>query len=419
MKTYTIRRISATEVLDSRGDPTLKATVFLSNGVAASASVPSGASTGSHEARELRDGGRRYGGKGVRRAVRNVNTAITRSLAGNPVDDQQGIDRRLVALDGTPQKSRLGANALLAASLACARAGSVARGLPLYRYLRETFGLPKPRTFPSPMCNILNGGRHADNGISFQEYMVVAERGTFRSRLERVSGVVRALRRKLKDRGERVAVGDEGGFAPLMASNEEGLKLLADAVRAAGYRLGKDVSLALDVAASEFFDAKRRVYRLLPERRTLDGQSLTRYYARLVSRYRLRSIEDPCDEDDWGLWKRMTDESGDRVMIVGDDLFVTKAKRLARGITLGAANAILVKPNQVGTLTETMETIAAAQAGGYKVIVSNRSGETCDDFIADLAVAVGSVFLKAGALARGERLAKYNRLLEIAQEVGA
>lgn len=419
MNTYTIKGISATEVLDSRGDPTLKATVFLSSGVAAAASVPSGASTGSHEARELRDGGRRYGGKGVRRAVKNVNTAINRSLAGKPVDEQQAIDRRLIALDGTPQKSRLGANALLAVSLACARAGSVARGLPLYRYLRETFGLPKPRTFPSPMCNILNGGRHADNGISFQEYMVVAERGTFRSRLERVSDVVRALRRMLKDRGERIAVGDEGGFAPLISSNEAGLKLLADAVRASGYRLGKDVSLALDVAASEFFDSKHRVYRLLPERRTLDGKSLSRYYSRLVTRYRLRSIEDPCDEDDWELWKRITGELGDRVMIVGDDLFVTKAKRLARGIALGAANAILVKPNQVGTLTETMETIAAARTGGYEVIVSNRSGETCDDFIADLAVAAGSVFLKAGALARGERLAKYNRLLEIADEVGA
>lgn len=419
MSRHTIERISAIEVFDSRGDPTLKATVLLSNGVSASAYVPSGASTGSHEAFELRDGGTRYAGKGVKRAVRNVGTAIYRSLRGRSVDDQQGLDARLIALDGTPRRSRLGANALLAVSLACARAGSVARRRPLYRYIRDVYDLPEPKVFPSPMCNVLNGGRHADNGVSFQEYMVVAEGGRFRSRLERVSDVVRALKKILIARGDRISVGDEGGFAPILTSNEEGLKLLAAAVRSAGYALGKNVTLALDVAATEFYEKKRATYRLMPEDRQYAGSSLIKYYRRLLGRYCLRSVEDPFAEDDWNNWTMMTERLGDRTLIIGDDLFVTQAKRLARGVKNGAANAILVKPNQVGTLTDTMETVAAARASGFEVIISNRSGETCDDFIADLAVAVGSVFLKAGSLARGERLAKYNRLLAIAEEVGA
>ncbi|MFH0828641.1 MAG: phosphopyruvate hydratase [Candidatus Kerfeldbacteria bacterium] len=418
MKTATIRHIAAQEILDSRGEPTIRTTVELKNGMRASATVPAGVSTGSHEAHEKRDGGVRYGGKGVLRAVRNVTTVISKMLSGVPIGDQRGIDDRLIALDPKPHRDRIGANALLGVSLACARAGSIASETPLYVYLREQFSFPKPSTFPKPMCNILNGGRHSDNGISFQEYLVIADGRTIREQLERVWRVIRAVKSELVTRGDRTLVGDEGGFAPLLSSNEEGLRLLTKAIRRAGLRIGKDVSLALDIAASEWYSASRSSYFMKPEKKAYSGTALARYYQRLATKYNLRSIEDPFAEDDWDNWTLLTEKLGRSLLLIGDDLFVTQKSRLAQGVHVHAANAILIKPNQVGTLTETMETIQKARASHYTYVISHRSGETCDDFIADLAVAVGSPFLKAGSLARGERLAKYNRLLVIAEEIG-
>lgn len=418
MKRTTIRRLTACEILDSRGEPTVRATVELQNGIRASAMVPAGASTGSHEAHEKRDGGTRYDGNGALRAVKNIRTIISRALSGFPVDDQRGIDERLIALDPDPQRDGIGANALLGASLACTRAGSFATKTPLYTYLRDQYSFPKPTTFPKPMCNILNGGRHADNGISFQEYLVIPNGRTIREQLERVWRVIRSVKSELVARNDRTLVGDEGGFAPLLSSNEEGLALLVRAVRRAGLRVRKDVSFSLDVAASEWYVRSSSKYLMKPEGKTYRGPALARYYQRLATKYGLRSIEDPFAEDDWNSWTLLTEKLGRSLLLIGDDLFVTQKNRLAQGVHARAANAILIKPNQVGTLTETMDTIKKARASNYTYVISHRSGETCDDFIADLAVAVGSPYLKAGSLARGERLAKYNRLLIIANELG-
>ncbi len=417
MKPSTIKHLRAREILDSRGDPTLEVTVELDNGLIAAAAVPAGASTGSHEAREVRDGGDRFGGKGVRQACQNVATTIQPALVGMAADAQPEIDRRLVELDGTPNRSRLGANALLGVSLAVARAGAAAHARPLYRYLEERFGLGKPSKFPMPMCNLLNGGKHADNGLSFQEYLVLANGHSCAERIERTWKVINHLKELLQARGDRTLIGDEGGFAPLLKSNEEGLRLLAQASAAAGLKLGQDVTFGLDAAASEFY--RDGQYVLSPEGKTLNADKLVDLYTDLAERYPLATLEDGLAEDDWANWTKLTQRLGKKLLLIGDDLFVTQSDRLSQGIRARAGNAILIKPNQVGTLTETMATIAAARDDGYAFIVSHRSGETCDPFIVDLAVATGSPYLKAGSLNRSERLAKYNRLLEIAAEVGA
>lgn len=419
MSPGTIDRITAEEILDSRGQPTIRATVIMTDGQRASAAVPAGASTGSHEAHELRDGVARYQGRGVLRAVEHVNTTIHQALRGSSVEAQTDIDRRLVELDGTPDRSHLGANAILSVSLACARTASLVRRQPLYAYLRERFELPLTKTFPQPMCNILNGGQHADNHVSFQEFMVLPNGQTFADQLERAAAVTAALKQLLVTRGDRTLVGDEGGFAPLLKTNEEGLQLLTEAVQRAGLKPGQDVAFGLDAAASEFFNRSRQQYDLEPEGLSLTTAKLVDYYAALSQRYAVKTLEDGLSEDDWTGWTKLTARLGKRLLLIGDDLFVTQADRLSQGIKARAANAILIKPNQVGTLSETIATMATASDDGYTTVVSHRSGETCDAFIADLAVAVGSPYLKAGALARGERLAKYNRLLTIAAEVGA
>lgn len=414
---YTIEKIEAFEILDSRGDPTVKAVVTTNDGQQASAAVPAGASTGRHEAHELRDGGKRYGGKGVTRAVANVRERIADVLHGHDVEDQSGLDRRMIERDGTADRSVLGANAILSVSLAAARLAALVRRQPLYAYLRERYGLPPPERLPRPMCNLLNGGQHADNGLSFQEFMVLPNGSTVGQQLERTSAIIRSLRKILRDSQQRTLVGDEGGFAPMLPSNTSGLELLAQAVEQAGLQLGQDIEFGIDAAASEFVRADGR-YDLMPERRTVSSDGMIDLYEELVGRFPLKSIEDGLAEDEWEPWTKLTARLGQQTLLVGDDLFVTQRDRLSQGIRARAANAVLIKPNQVGTLTETMETVATARDDGYACVVSHRSGETSDDFIADLAVATGSEFLKAGSLARGERLAKYNRLLAIAAEIG-
>ncbi len=419
MNKHTIASIVAEEILDSRGDPTIRTTVILGDGQRASADVPAGASTGTHEAHELRDGEARYRGKGVRKAASHVKTTINEALQGMAVEEQAAIDRTMVELDGTPNRSRLGANAILSVSLACARAAAMAERMPLYRYLQQRYRLKPPPVFPRPMCNVLNGGLHADNNLSWQEYHILAHGQNFAEQIERTWRVMQRLKDLLRQRHDRTLVGDEGGFAPRLKSNEEGLKLLATATTESELRLGDDVEFGLDVAADEFYSSRSGTYRLSPDNRELDPKSLIDLYEQLAKIYPLKTLEDGLSEDDWENWAVLTKRLGKQVMIIGDDLFVTQPERLSQGIRAHAANAILVKPNQVGTLTETMETMAIARDDGYEIVVSHRSGETSDDFIADLAVAVGSRFLKAGSLMRGERLAKYNRLLTIAAEIGA
>lgn len=417
--TATIERISAREILDSRGDPTIEAIVELSTGDEVRDAVPAGASTGTHEARELRDGGSRFAGRGESKAVENVKTTINAALRGAKVTDQQSIDRHLIEIDGTPDRSHLGANAMLGVSLACARGGSRVTKKPLYRYLRDCFSIADPQTFPRPMCNIINGGRHADNNVSFQEYLVLPSGTTCAQQIERTWAVIHSLKNLLVERKERTTVGDEGGFAPMLASNEEGLAMIERAITTAGLSFGSDVALGIDAAASEFYNAHDDSYTLKPEQKRYTGDELIPLYQTLIERYQLRTIEDPLAEDDLIHWTALTQAIGSKVLLIGDDLFATHKDRLLDGIRVHAANAILIKPNQVGTLTETMETVETARKAGYAFIVSHRSGETNDDFIADLAAAIGSPYLKAGSLAHEERLVKYNRLLEIAQEVGA
>ncbi|MBI4093248.1 MAG: phosphopyruvate hydratase [Candidatus Kerfeldbacteria bacterium] len=415
----TIDHVMAHEVLDSRGEPTVRATVVLTDGQRGAASVPAGVSTGAHEALELRDLAERFAGKGVRKAVARVNGTIGQALIGMRVDDQPAIDHKLIELDGTPDRSNLGANSILSVSLAAARTASIFSRLPLYQYLQKSFGLPRPDKFPRPMCNVLNGAKHADNNISFQEYQVLAGGKTYAAQIERTARIIDELREILRHHGDRILVGDEGGFAPMLESNEQGLEFLSQAVARSDLRLGDDVNFGLDVAASEFYSIERKIYLLQPEVRAMTAAELISLYQELVAKYPIKTLEDGLAEDDWDSWKLLTERLGKKITIIGDDLFATQRDRLNQGIKSRAANAILIKPNQVGTLTETMETIATARRNGYQCVVSHRSGETCDDFIADLAVAIGSEYLKAGSLMRSERLAKYNRLLEIAAEVGA
>jgi enolase len=408
-----ITAVFAREILDSRGNPTVEVEVETADGFGRAA-VPSGASTGEHEALELRDGDKkRYLGKGVRDAVRNVDSVLGPAIIGLDALDQPGIDRMLLAADGTPNKGKLGANALLGASLAVARAAADGVGLPLWRYL----GGAHARTLPVPLMNIINGGVHADSGLEVQEFMIVPHGlPSFAEALRAGAEIFHALKANLKKDGHATSVGDEGGFAPRLGSNEEAIQRILAAVEAAGYKPGTDVSLALDAAASEFFDKKSGAYTWDKKPRSRD--ELVELYAQLCQKYPLVSIEDGFAEDDWAGWTQLTERVGKKVQLVGDDLFVTNPERLARGIREGIANAILIKVNQIGTLTETLDTIRLAAAAGYSCVISHRSGETEDTFIADLAVATNAGQIKTGSLSRSDRVAKYNQLLRVAQELG-
>jgi enolase 1/2/3 len=409
-----IERIHARQILDSRGNPTVEVEIGLRSGAQGRAAVPSGASTGEFEATELRDGGERWQGKGVTRAVANVDGEIAQALIGIDASEQAKLDRALIELDGTPNKSRLGANAILGVSLAAAHAQAAEEGMALWRYL----GGPSARVLPVPMMNVLNGGAHADNKVDFQEFMVVpcgAE--TFSECLRIGAEVFHALKRTLHERGLATAVGDEGGFAPDLASNEEALEMLVAGIDAAGYRPGEDVAIALDPASSEIY--RDGAYVLEHENRTLSAAELSDYWTELAARYPIVSIEDGMDEQDWDGWSMLTKRLGAGVQLVGDDLFVTNTERLRRGIEAGVANSILVKVNQIGTLTETLEAIAMAREAGYTAVMSHRSGETEDVTIADLAVATGCGQIKTGAPSRSDRVAKYNQLLRIEEQLGA
>ncbi len=409
-----IERVLGREILDSRGNPTVHVTVMLQDGFVGTAAVPSGASTGAHEAAELRDGdARRYGGKGVLRAVRNVNTEIAKALRGVPATEQRTIDRILCELDGTPNKSRLGANAILGVSLAVSRAAADALGLPLYRYL----GGPGAHMLPVPMFNILNGGKHAPDSTDFQEFMVMpVGADTFGEGLRIGTEIYQSLKAVLHDRGAITSVGDEGGFAPSLPGNEEAIQVVLEAVERAGYRAGEDVVLALDPASTELFGNGQ--YALAKEKRVLTSKQMVEHWAGWVAKYPIRSIEDGLAEDDWDGWSALVAQMGERCQLVGDDLLVTNPERIRRGIQAKAANSVLIKPNQIGTLSETLEAVDIAHRAGWTSVISHRSGETEDTFIADLVVATGSGQIKTGAPARSERTAKYNRLLEIEAELG-
>ena len=412
-----IKSIHAREILDSRGTPTVATEVVLANGVRAEASVPSGASTGVHEAVELRDGDpKRYFGKGVLKAVANVNDIIAPKLIGRCVLEQSAIDKYMCDLDGTPNKSHLGANAILSVSLAIAKVAAANLATPLYRYL----GAPNSNILPVPMMNILNGGSHSDSPIAFQEFMIrPVGAPTFAEGLRMGAEVFHALKGVLRDRGLSTAVGDEGGFAPSLKSTEQAIELILLAIDNAGYESGEDITLALDCASSEFYKDGRYDYRIFEGENAavLTRDEQVSYLKNLIDKYPIDSIEDGMSEDDWGGWELLTLEIGDRCQLVGDDLFVTNVEYLAKGIKNGIANAVLIKLNQIGTLTETLEAISLAQRNGYNAIISHRSGETEDTFIADLAVAVNSGQIKTGSLCRSERVAKYNRLLKIEQDI--
>jgi enolase len=409
-----IDRIHARQILDSRGNPTVEVEVELRSGAHGRAAVPSGASTGEFEATELRDGGEQWGGKGVTRAVANVDGEIAQALAGMDAADQEALDAALIGLDGTPNKSRLGANAILGVSLAAAHAQAAEQGLPLWRYL----GGPDATVLPVPMMNVLNGGAHADNKVDFQEFMIVpCGARTFSECLRMGAEVFHALKRTLHERGLGTAVGDEGGFAPDLSSNEEALRMLVAGIQAAGYKPGEDVAIALDPATSEIYSDG--AYVLEHEGRTLTAAELTDYWADLAARYPIVSIEDGMDEEDWDGWRTLTERLGSRLQLVGDDVFVTNTERLRRGIDTGVANSILIKVNQIGTLTETLQAVAMAREAGYTAVMSHRSGETEDVTIADLAVATGCGQIKTGAPSRSDRVAKYNQLLRIEEQLGA
>jgi enolase len=409
-----ITQVHARQVLDSRGNPTVEVEVALQSGASGRAAVPSGASTGEFEAVELRDGGERWNGKGVGGAVRNVNGELAEAVTGVDAEDQSGLDRAMIELDGTPNKARLGANAILGVSLAAAKAAAAEEGMTLWRYL----GGEAAHVLPVPMMNLLNGGAHADNKVDFQEFMVVPVGfGSFSDGLRAGVEVYHALKKTLHARGLATAVGDEGGFAPDLESNEAALQALVEGIEAAGYRPGEDVAIALDPATSEVF--KDGAYDLEHEGRKLSSAEMADYWADISSRYPVLSIEDGMDENDWDGWRALTDRIGDRVQLVGDDVFVTNPERLREGIERGVANSILVKVNQIGTLTETLEAVRIAREAGYTAVMSHRSGETEDTTIADLAVATGCGQIKTGAPSRSDRVAKYNQLLRIEEALGA
>ncbi|MFK5936989.1 MAG: phosphopyruvate hydratase [Sulfurimonas sp.] len=407
-----IDSVSAIEVMDSRGNPTVKTTVELSDGTIQSAIVPSGASTGSREALELRDGGDRYMGKGVLKAISHVNNEINDALIGQSPFNQAVIDATMKEIDGTENYGNLGANAVLGASMAVARAAAKSLGMPLYRYL----GGANAMTIPTPMLNIINGGSHADNSVDFQEYMIVPIGfENFSEGLRASSEVYHNLKAILKAKGHQTALGDEGGFAPNLKSNEEPIQIIIEAIQAAGYKAGKEIAIAMDPASSEFY--KDGKYELVGEGKSLSSAEMVEYYVDLCNKYPIVSIEDGLAEDDWDGFKLMTEKLGDKIQIVGDDLFVTNASILNEGIQKEIANSILIKPNQIGSVSETMQTVRLAQRNGYTCVMSHRSGESEDAFIADFAVALNCGQIKTGSTARGERTAKYNRLMEIENEV--
>ncbi|CAM3591749.1 phosphopyruvate hydratase [Arcobacter aquimarinus] len=409
-----IDNVYADEVLDSRGNPTVRATVILSDGTKGSAIVPSGASTGKREALELRDGDNRFLGKGVLKAVENVNTVIANELIGLSPFNQAEIDATMKDIDGTHNYSNLGANAVLGVSMATARAAANSLQIPLYRYL----GGANAMTMPVPMFNIINGGEHANNSVDFQEYMIMPTGfENFNDGLRAVAEIYQHLKKVIDSMGESTAVGDEGGFAPNLKSNEEPIQVIMTAIEKAGYKAGEQIAIALDVAASELINEKG-LYVLHSENRELTSAELVEYYADLCSKYPIVSIEDGLSEDDWDGWKILTDKLGSKVQLVGDDLFVTNASILAEGIKKGIANSILIKPNQIGSVSETMQTIRLAQRNNYNCVMSHRSGESEDAFIADFAVALNCGQIKTGSTARSDRIAKYNRLLEIGAEIG-
>jgi enolase len=408
-----ITAVHARQILDSRGNPTVEVDVRLSSGATGRAAVPSGASTGTREAVELRDGEEAFGGKGVLRAIANVNDEIAQQALGMDAADQRALDKALIALDGTDAKQRLGANAVLGVSMAAARAAAADAELPLWRHL----GGPDAVTLPVPTMNVLNGGVHADNPVDFQEFMIApVGAGSFSQAMQMGAEVYHQLKRTLTERGLSTGVGDEGGFAPTLASNEAPLELLVTAIEAAGYRPGQDIALTLDPAASEFYRDGR--YELAGESRSLDAREMVDYWAAICERYPVLSLEDGMAEQDWDGWQDLTARLGDRVQLVGDDIFVTNPTILREGIERGIANSILIKLNQIGTVTETLDTIDLARGAGYRCVISHRSGETEDTFIADLAVATGVGQIKSGAPARSERVAKYNQLLRIEEELG-
>jgi|TARA_B100000929_G_scaffold115585_1_gene91711 enolase len=409
-----IDHVQGRQVFDSRGNPTVEADVRLADGSTGRAAVPSGASTGEHEALELRDGGDTYMGKGVLQAVANINGEISQALAGKDSADQRSIDDTMIELDGTDGKKRLGANAILGVSMAAARAAAASRGLPLYVHL----GSESSSRLPCPMMNIINGGEHADNNVDVQEFMILPSgAASFTEAMRMGSEIYHHLKTVLSADGLSTAVGDEGGFAPNLGSNEDAVKIILQAVEAAGYKAGEDVQISLDVAASEFFNKETGEYELTGEGRKLDADQMIEFYTNLVDNYPIFSIEDPLDENDWEGWQKMTAALGERVSLVGDDLFVTNIKRLQRGIEEKSANAILIKLNQIGSVSETLDAIELARENGFKNLISHRSGETEDSFIADLAVATEAGLIKTGAPCRSDRVAKYNQLLRIEEKL--
>ncbi len=402
-----IKNVIGREILDSRGNPTVEVDVILENGIVGRAAVPSGASTGEREALEMRDGGERYQGKGVLNAVNNVNTVLREAVIGLDAADQKALDYKMIELDGTDTKSKLGANAILGISMAALKASAQAAGMPLYKYIGDG------KTLPVPMLNILNGGAHADNNLDFQEFMIIPQRDNIHERVRVGSEVFHSLKKVLNDRGYFTGVGDEGGFAPNLASNKEGFDLIIEAIEKAGYTPGEDVKLAIDVAASEFY--QDGLYHV--DGKTMTTDELINFYQELVKAYPIISIEDPVDENDWDGFRKVTELLGDSVQLVGDDLFVTNKKCLQMGIDNHAGNAILLKVNQIGTITETLETIELARKYGYKTIISHRSGETEDTTIADLAVGLNLGQIKTGSMSRTDRICKYNQLMRIEEEL--
>ena len=404
-----IKNVIGREILDSRGNPTVEVDVILENGIVGRASVPSGASTGEREALELRDGGERYMGKGVSKAVSNVNGPLRELVIGMDVENQKVLDYAMIEADGTETKSKFGANAILGISMASLKASAINKGMPLYKYVGEG------KTLPRPMMNIINGGAHADNKLDFQEFMIIPIRDTFKETLRVGAEVFHNLKKVLNEKGLATGVGDEGGFAPDLKSNTEGFELIMEAITRAGYTPGVDVCLAIDVAASEFYRDEK--YHLVGEERTLTTLELIEFYQELVNKYPIISIEDPVDENDWEGFALITEKLGDKIQLVGDDLFVTNKKCLQTGIDNNAGNAILLKVNQIGTITETIETIELAKNNGYKTVISHRSGETEDTTIADLAVGLNLGQIKTGSLSRTDRICKYNQLLRIEEEL--
>ncbi len=415
-----IRNIQAREILDSRGNPTIEVEIELHSGLKAKAGVPSGASTGAYEAVELRDGdANRYGGKGVLKAINNINDKIAKIIIGTEVRSQEEIDEKMIKLDGTENKSNLGANAIVGVSLVCARAAAMEQEIPLYKYIAKTYDFSCEKfTLPMPMFNILNGGKHSDSGLSIQEYKLVPSGvEKFSEQLRAGSEVFHTLSGILSSNGFSISVGDEGGFAPKLESNAKALEFINLAIEKAGYKKGVELNIGIDAAANSFFDEKEDKYIFKPENSMLNKEMLINIYNEWIDKYNVISVEDGLDENDWDGWKIMNEKIGGKVMTIGDDLIVTNVKRLEKAIAKKACNAVLIKTNQIGSLSETVECVKLAQKNKMKIVISHRSGETVDDFISDLAVGVGAEYMKSGSLSRGERICKYNRLLKIEKEV--